>query len=70
VEVAGLLGIDLTQPVLYVRLVITDATGAALEISDTFYRADRYRYETETRLPRARRRQKRSRHGQRHRSVR
>jgi GntR family transcriptional regulator len=51
VEAAGLLGIDLTQPVLAVRLVVGDAAGRPVEISDTFYRADRYRYETETRLP-------------------
>lgn len=56
VETAGLLGIDLTQPVLAVRLVVADVAGIPVEISDTFYRADRYRYEVETRLPRARRR--------------
>jgi len=50
-ETAGLLGTDLTQPVLAVRLVVTDAAGAAVEVSDTFYRADRYRYEVETQLP-------------------
>jgi GntR family transcriptional regulator len=53
-EVASLLGIDLTQPVLAVRLVVADAAGKPVEISDTFYRADRYRYEAETRLPQAR----------------
>ena len=53
-EVAGLLKTDLTQPVLMVRLVVRDGAGRPLEISDTFYRADRYRYETETRLPPAR----------------
>jgi GntR family transcriptional regulator len=51
VETAGLLGTDLTRPVLAVRLVVTDAAGRAVEVSDTFYRADRYRYEVETRLP-------------------
>ena len=56
VETAGLLGIDLTAPVLTVRLVVTDAGGRPVEVSDTFYRADRYRYEVETRLPPARRR--------------
>lgn len=55
-EVAGLLQTDLTQPVLMVRLVVRDRAGRPVEISDTFYRADRYRYETETRLPPARRR--------------
>ena len=55
-ETAGLLGTDLTQPVLAVRLVVTDVSGRPVEVSDTFYRADRYRYEVETRLPPARRR--------------
>jgi GntR family transcriptional regulator len=50
-ETAGLLGTDLTQPVLAVRLVVTDTSGRPVEVSDTFYRADRYRYELETRLP-------------------
>jgi GntR family transcriptional regulator len=56
IETAGLLGTDLTQPVLAVRLVVTAAAGPPVEVSDTFYRADRYRYEVETRLPPARRR--------------
>ena len=56
VETAGLLGTDLTAPVLTVRLVVTEAGGRPVEVSDTFYRADRYRYEVETRLPPARRR--------------
>ena len=56
IETAGLLGTDLTRPVLAVRLVVTDASGRPVEVSDTFYRADRYRYEVETRLPPARRR--------------
>jgi GntR family transcriptional regulator len=50
-EVAGLLGIDLTQPVLFMRLVVPDTAGRPVEVCDTFYRADRYRYEVETRLP-------------------
>jgi DNA-binding GntR family transcriptional regulator len=50
-ETAGLLDTDLTQPVLAVRLIVTDAAGRPVEVSDTFYRADRYRYEVETRLP-------------------
>jgi GntR family transcriptional regulator len=56
VETAGLLETDLTQPVLVLRLVVTDAAGTPVEVSDAFYRADRYRYEVETRLPPARRR--------------
>src|SRR5262249_18026563 len=56
IETAALLGTDLTQPVLAVRLVVTEASGRPVEVSDTFYRADRYRYQVETRLPPARRR--------------
>jgi GntR family transcriptional regulator len=56
VETAGLLGTDLTEPVLALRLVVSDVAGRAVEVSDAFYRADRYRYEVETRLPPARRR--------------
>ena len=56
VETAGLLGTDLTQPVLAIRLVVTDVAARPVEVSDAFYRADRYRYEVETRLPPARRR--------------
>jgi len=51
-EVASLLGIDLTQPVLFIRLMVSDKQGKPVEIADTFYRADRYRYEVEMpRLP-------------------
>lgn len=51
-EVASLLEIDLTQPVLYVQLQVWDRNGAPVEIADTFYRADRYRYEVDMpRLP-------------------
>jgi GntR family transcriptional regulator len=56
VEVAGLLGTDLTQPVLAVRLVVTDVAATPVEVSDAFYRADRYRYQVETALPPSRRR--------------
>jgi GntR family transcriptional regulator len=50
-EVAGLLEIDLTQPVLFIRLLVPDSAGKPVEICDTYYRADRYRYEVETLLP-------------------
>ena len=56
VETARLLRTDLTQPVLALRLIVADAGGRPVEVSDAFYRADRYRYELETRLPPARRR--------------
>ena len=49
-EVASLLGIDLTQPILVLRLLVSDTRGEPVEIADTFYRADRYRYESETPL--------------------
>jgi GntR family transcriptional regulator len=51
-EIAALLGIHLTQPTLFVRLVVPDHAGRPLEVCDTFYRGDRYRYEVEKRLPR------------------
>ncbi len=51
-----LLGIDLTQPVLAVRLIVADAAGRPVEICDTSYRADAYRYVVETWLPPAPRR--------------
>jgi DNA-binding GntR family transcriptional regulator len=72
VETAGLLGTDLTEPVLALRLVVTDIAGNPVEVSDAFYRADRYRYEVETRLPPARRRllAKGARNGQGHGSLR
>jgi GntR family transcriptional regulator len=54
-EVASLLEIDLTQPVLYVQLQVWDERGGPVEVADTFYRADRYRYEVDMpRLPKRR----------------
>lgn len=50
-EVAGLLGVDLTRPLLVFRLVVFDTQGRPVEVSDTFYRADRYRYEMEIPVP-------------------
>jgi len=44
--VASLLGIDLTQPILVLRLLVSDTRGEPVEIAETFYRADRYRYES------------------------
>lgn len=54
-EVASLLGIDLTQPVLFIRVMVSDKQGNPVEIADSFYRADRYRYEVELPLLPARR---------------
>jgi GntR family transcriptional regulator len=50
-DTASLLGIDLTQPVLALRAVVRDEQGRPLQLSEAFYRADRYRYELDTRLP-------------------
>ena len=49
-ETASLLESDLTQPVLFARLFVSDARGRPVEIADTSYRADRCRYEIETPL--------------------
>lgn len=46
-EVAALLEIDVTQPVLLVGLLVSDMAPHPVEIADTFYRADRYRFEVE-----------------------
>jgi GntR family transcriptional regulator len=54
-EVASLLGIDLTQPVLFIRVMVSDKQGNPVEVADSFYRADRYRYEVEMPLLPARR---------------
>lgn len=51
-EVASLLGTDLTQPVLYMRMLISDRRGRPIEVADMFYRCDRYRYEREVSLAR------------------
>jgi GntR family transcriptional regulator len=50
-EVASLLRISLTDPVLVLRLFVSDRAGRPLEVADTFYRADRYRYEIDMPLP-------------------
>jgi GntR family transcriptional regulator len=50
-EIASLLESDLTQPVLFLRLLVCDDEGKPIQVCDTFYRGDRYRYEIETPLP-------------------
>ena len=52
-HIASLLEIDLTQPVLLVRQRLTDRDRQPVQIAETFYRADRYRYETETAVEKA-----------------
>jgi GntR family transcriptional regulator len=46
-ELASLLETTLTQPVLLLRLQVADRSGRPVEISETFYRADRCRYEAD-----------------------
>lgn len=54
-EIASLLDTDLTQPVLFLQLRVSETGGRPVEIVDTFYRADRYRYEVDMpQLPRRR----------------
>jgi GntR family transcriptional regulator len=50
-EIASLLEISLSDPILGLRLFISDRAGRPVEVADTFYRADRYRYETAIPLP-------------------
>jgi GntR family transcriptional regulator len=52
-EVAVLLQTDLAQPTLFLRLVVCDKRDRPVEVAETSYRADRYRYEVT--LPRLRR---------------
>jgi GntR family transcriptional regulator len=55
-EIAALLEIDVTRPILGVRLLVSDRSRRPVEVADTFYRADRYRYELEMpAIPRRRR---------------
>jgi GntR family transcriptional regulator len=44
-EIAALLRIDLTQPTLLLRLLVSDKDRRPLEVADSFYAGDRYRYE-------------------------
>jgi GntR family transcriptional regulator len=45
-EIAPLLEIDLTQPVLLVRQHLSDRHKEPVQLAETYFRADRYRYET------------------------
>jgi GntR family transcriptional regulator len=47
VEVASLLGISVFEPVLYMETAVFAAEGQAVEVVDTFFRSDRYRYTVE-----------------------
>jgi GntR family transcriptional regulator len=44
-ETASLLAIDLAQLVLFQRLLVFDHQKTPLQVADSYYRADRYRYE-------------------------
>lgn len=57
-EIAALLGIDLTHPVLLLRLLAFDTSRRPVQVVDTFYRADRYRHEID--LPAIARRPRRA----------
>jgi GntR family transcriptional regulator len=51
-QISHLLGIDLTQPVFFQRLLVRDSEGRPIHTAETHYRADRFRYELEfTELP-------------------
>jgi GntR family transcriptional regulator len=45
-EVAGLLKVDLIQPILFLRRLMSDANGVSVQVSDMFYHSERFRYET------------------------
>ena len=44
IEVASLLGISVFEPVLYMETAVYSAEGQPVEVVDSFFRADRYRY--------------------------
>ncbi len=50
-EVASLLEIDLTQPVLFMLLEVSDKHGRPVEVGETSYRGDRCRYEINVPMP-------------------
>lgn len=47
VEVASLLGVNAFEPVLYIETSVFAADGRPVEILDTYFRSDRYRYTVE-----------------------
>ena len=47
IEVASLLGISVFEPVLYMETAVYSAEGKAVEVVDSFFRSDRYRYTVE-----------------------
>jgi GntR family transcriptional regulator len=47
VEVSSLLGISVFEPVLYMETAVFSADGQPVEVVDSFFRSDRYRYTVE-----------------------
>jgi DNA-binding GntR family transcriptional regulator len=45
--VASLLGISVFEPVLYMETAVYSAEGQPVEVVDSFFRSDRYRYTVE-----------------------
>ena len=46
-EIAQLLEINPFEPVLYIASLVRSADGHPVEVADTYFRADRYRYTVE-----------------------
>jgi len=46
-EIAGLLEINPMEPVLYIETLVRSAEGRPVEVANTYFRADRYRYTVE-----------------------
>ena len=44
-EVAGHLRYELGQPVLFLRMVVYDMSGTAIQVADSYFRGDRVRFE-------------------------
>jgi GntR family transcriptional regulator len=47
VEVASLLGVSVFEPVLYMETAVFSTDGQAVEVVDSYFRSDRYRYTVE-----------------------
>ena len=46
-EIAGLLEINPLEPVLYIETLVRSSEGHPVEVANTYFRADRYRYTVE-----------------------
>ena len=47
VEVASLLAVSVFEPILYMETIVYSADGQPVEVADTYFRSDRYRYTVE-----------------------